>query len=132
MKYTPIWVAPLALILFSACGSEIKKGSCSSTITPLGKFGNNVYFDVIHFDVKNKDCYTYLRDFGKTEAMKGNLPVTIHFMNQVGSFQPPADGKMYGSEEIRKSVICQYLLMGNKMEQVNFDPFGYGTYEEPK
>lgn len=123
--------------LFSFCSHPMKKGSCKSEITPIvqtGAYerpGEHVYFNVAGFDPQNKDCFNYLTTFGKEAALHCKLPVTIHFLDDMPQFQPPADGKMYGAEEIRRKVILQYLLLANQQEMVYFDPLGYGKYVAP-
>ncbi len=126
-----------AIPLFSFCSHPVKKGSCRSEITALvqtgayEKPGGHVYFNVTGFDPQNKDCFNYLRSFGKEAALQCRLPVTIHFLDDMPQFQPPIDGKMYGTEDIRRKVILQYLLLANQQEMVYFDPLGYGKYVEP-
>lgn len=141
MKNNTILLALVFALFLSSCENQLpeKKQVATPTFTitaydhpvSLNEPGQNVYFNVTGFDSKDKECFLKLKKFAKDVAYGFKLPVTVHFMDNVPNFEPPASGKFYGTEELRKKVILQYVMLANHSTQIYFDPLGYGSYVEP-
>lgn len=85
------------------------------------------YYLVPGFDPKNKACWQHLREAGKGSPVDG--PVVISFLD-AKAFTPAADG-LYGSDEVRKKVVAQWVLNESAgVDMFSADPFGYGKYTE--
>jgi hypothetical protein len=101
---------------------------CELTFTD--RRGNNYYYVATGFKPNDKDCYNYLRTFALEQRTAIIPPFTLHFLDNLPGFKAPND-KFYGSEEIRRKVIAQYIYFNGSMEDIIFDPLGYDSYKEP-
>ena len=132
-----------AIFAFTSCinnagTSTVKKSECNTEIKPLGYTGtlttpgSNSYFSVHGFEPQNSKCWQLLKETADYTARGFKLPATVHFLDSLDFFQPPADGRLYGSEAVQKKVIYQYVLLADMRVMEYEDPFGFGTYARGK
>jgi hypothetical protein len=131
-----------AFLAFTSCVQKdgtrtVTKAQCGAEIKPLGYTGtlttpgSNVYFSVHGFEPTNDKCWQLLKETADYTARGFKLPATVHFLDSLDGFKPPSIG-IYGSEDVQKRVIYQYLLLADMRVIDAEDPFGYRVYRRSK
>jgi hypothetical protein len=87
----------------------------------------NWYIKVDNYNPKDDVCKKYLKDYFINFKKTYPTPYTLHFLDGI-YFDPPHDGKMYGSADIQNKVIAQMAIGSKGYDLIEFDPFGTGKY----
>ena len=106
-----------------------KKTTCKANLKVLERNNlpsrTDVYVSVNNFNPKSKDCWNALTKYVDGLNHSPNFAYTYHFMD-LETFTLPETG-IY-TEETKKKVIAQYVILDNGKTNFFIDPLGYGIY----
>lgn len=87
----------------------------------------NLYVKVDNYNAKDSTCKKAI--YENFQNQKKGFPYTIcvNYMDSI-DFDPPRNGKTFGSEALQNKVIVQMIVLNSGAEQIYYDPFGTGKY----